>query len=79
MSDYGRLHNIMEASQIQGDNLHTDLQIHLTRDPKNQGRYFVTKYLTEATHSSDKRNQAAAGPSPLPENIQSSMGLPLIG
>ena len=65
-----RLHTIMKASEIHGDNLHSDFQTNLESDPTYQGKYHkscVTNYLTKATRSAEKQKRAASIPSHLHE------------
>ena len=75
-----RLHTIMKASEIQGDNLNSNLQTKLEKDPAYQGKYHkscVTKYLTKATRSAEKQKRAASSPSHLHEKrTRSSTGPP---
>ena len=55
-----RLYSIMKASEIHGDNLHSDFQTKLESDSTYQGKYHkscVTKYLTKATRSAKNRNK----------------------
>lgn len=77
-SEGGRVHNIIEASKTLGDDLHVELQTKLNGDPTYQAKYHkscVTKYLTKAKRSSEKRT--ASSPSPLPgKRTRSSMGTP---
>ena len=50
----------MKASEIPGDNIHSDVQMKLESDPTYQGKYhtsYVTKYLTKATHSAEKQKR----------------------
>ena len=50
-----RLHSIMKAREIHGDELESD--------PTYQGKYHtycVTKYLTKATRSAEKQKRAAS-------------------
>ena len=55
-----RLYSIMKASEILGDNLHSDFQTKLESDS-------TTKYLTKATRSAEKHKRAASSPSHLHE------------
>ena len=56
-----KLYSIMKASEIRGDNLHSDFQTKLESDSTYQGKYHkscMTKYLTKATRSAEKnRNE----------------------
>ena len=65
-----RLYSIMKASEIHGDNLHSDFQTKLESDLTYQGKYHkscVTKYLTMAIRSAEKHKRAASSPSHLHE------------
>ena len=65
------VHSIIKASEIRGDNIHSDLQIKLESDPTYQGKYhtyYVTKYIiTKATRSAEKQKRAISSPSHLHE------------
>ena len=69
-----------QASEIQGDNLHSDLQTKLESDPMHQGKYhksYVTKYLTKATCSTEKQRRATSSPPHLHEKrTRSNVGPP---
>ena len=60
------VHSIIKASEIRGDNIHSDLQIKLESDPTYQGKYhtsYVTKYIiTKATRSAEKQKRAISSP-----------------
>ena len=65
---YDRLHSIMKAREIPGDNIHSDLQIQLESDPTYQGIYnksCVTKYNYKG--SAEKQKRAISSPSRLHE------------
>ena len=65
-----RLHSIMRASEIPGDDIHSDLQIKLESDPTYQGKYHkscVTKYITKETRSAEKQKRAISSSSHLYE------------
>jgi hypothetical protein len=69
-----RVCNIMDASKQQGHDLHTELQAELESDPNYQVKYHkncVSKYLTKAKRTSEKRT--SIDPSPLPEKRTRSL------
>ena len=74
-----RLQNVIEASEVHGDNVHVELKTKLRSDSDYQIKYHkacMTKYLTKAKRLSSKL-RSAASPSVVPEKrTRSSLGHP---